>query len=71
MATNISEQDIERIFSGLVFNPDKHMFNLVYKFNCPGYGACYIGKTNRTLYERTKEHGWDDTILTFVRNLNI
>ena len=33
---------------------------VVYKFVCPGCGASYIGKTERTLFERTAEHGWSD-----------
>ena len=27
---------------------------------CPGCGDKYIGKTERTLFERTKEHAWTD-----------
>ena len=30
------------------------------QFICPGCGSCYVGKTERTLYERTLEHGWND-----------
>ena len=33
---------------------------VVYKFVCPGCKASYIGKTERTLHERTVEHGWTD-----------
>ena len=29
---------------------------VVYHFNCPGCQSSYIGKTERTLFERTKEH---------------
>ena len=29
---------------------------VVYEFSCPGCKDSYIGKTERTLYERTKEH---------------
>ena len=31
-----------------------------YGFSCHGCGANYIGKTGRTLYERTFEHTWAD-----------
>ena len=32
----------------------------MYEFTCPGCGANYVGKTERTLYERRVEHGWSD-----------
>ena len=33
---------------------------VVYKFTCPGCSDSYVGKTERTLFERTQEHGWSD-----------
>ena len=30
--------------------------SVVYKFTCPGCSCNYIGKTERTLNERTEEH---------------
>ena len=30
--------------------------NVVYQSSCPGCESSYIGKTERTLFERTKEH---------------
>ena len=30
----------------------------VYYFSCPGCGANYTGKTERTSYERKVEHAW-------------
>ena len=33
---------------------------VVYKFMCPGCSSTYIGKTERTLHERTIEHAWND-----------
>ena len=33
---------------------------VVYEFKCPGCGSNYIGKIERTLYERTVEHAWLD-----------
>ena len=32
----------------------------VYEVKCPGCGIQYIGKTDRTLHERTREHAWSD-----------
>ena len=32
--------------------------SVVYKFVCPGCGSSYIGKTERTLWERTEEHAY-------------
>ena len=29
---------------------------VIYQFSCPGCESSYIGKTERTLFERTKEH---------------
>ena len=34
--------------------------NVVYKISCPGCGSSYIGKTDRTLFERISEHAWTD-----------
>ena len=33
---------------------------LVYRFTCPGCCKAYIGKTETTLFVRTKQHGWSD-----------
>ena len=30
--------------------------SLVYKFICPGCSSCYVGKTEKTSFERTEEH---------------
>ena len=30
--------------------------NVVYQFSCPGFESFYIGKTEQTLFERTKKH---------------
>ena len=32
----------------------------VYEVKCPGCGIQYIGKTDRTLHERTRERAWSD-----------
>ena len=32
--------------------------NVVYKYNCPGCAATYIGKTDTTLFRRSNQHGW-------------
>ena len=34
--------------------------NVVYHYECPGCMKSYIGKTESTLFNRTKEHGWSD-----------
>ena len=34
--------------------------NVVYEVCCPGCGANYVGKTERTIRERTIEHAWSD-----------
>ena len=41
--------------------PPLNNSNIVYKFSCPGCSQSYIGKTESTLYNRTKEHGWYDS----------
>ena len=32
--------------------------SVIYQYNCAGCGASYAGKTENTLFNRTKEHGW-------------
>ena len=32
--------------------------NVIYQYCCAGCGAEYVGKTETTLFNRTKEHGW-------------
>ena len=32
--------------------------SIIYKFVCPGCKSCYVGKIDRTLHERTKEHAY-------------
>ena len=52
-------------------NKDKTSFlcqsNVVYKFVCPGCNSSYVGKTERTLSERTTEHAWssNDSAIKF------
>ena len=43
---------------------------IVYDFPCPGCDANYIGKTERTLYERTVEHAWTDNNIVIYKHLN-
>ena len=31
---------------------------VIYQYICPGCGKSYIGKTENTLFNRTKQHGW-------------
>ena len=32
---------------------------VIYNFSCPGCKSSYIGKTENTLHNRTKEHAWN------------
>ena len=44
---------------------------IIYKYSCPGCNCSYIGKTENTLFNRTKEHGWrqkDSTIFKHFSN---
>ena len=34
--------------------------SLIYQYSCPGCCASYIGKTESTLFNRTREHAWTD-----------
>ena len=38
--------------------PSLSQSSVVYKFTCPGCSCNYIGKTERTLHERTEEHAY-------------
>ena len=31
---------------------------VIYQYSCPGCQKSYIGKTENTLFNRTKQHGW-------------
>ena len=31
---------------------------VIYQYSCPGCAKSYIGKTDNTLFNRTKQHGW-------------
>ena len=44
--------------------------NVVYRFTCPGCSSAYIGKTDRTLFIRTKEHATrqDHTVKQHIDN---
>ena len=37
--------------------PTQQKSNVVYKIKCPGCGESYIGKTDRCIFIRMKEHG--------------
>lgn len=41
----------------------------VYHFTSSGCRACYIGKTDRTLFERTAEHGGCDKENAIIKHL--
>ena len=38
--------------------PSLSQSSVIYKFVCPGCKSCYVGKADRTLHERTKEHAY-------------
>ena len=40
--------------------PKQNMSNVVYEFTCQKCSKSYIGKTERTLLERGKEHAYKD-----------
>ena len=40
--------------------PKEHKSNVVYEFTCQKCNKSYIGKTERTLLERAKEHAYRD-----------
>ena len=31
---------------------------VIYRYTCPGCNSTYVGKTESTLFNRTKQHGW-------------
>ena len=31
---------------------------VIYRYSCPGCNSAYIGKTENTMFNRTKQHGW-------------
>ena len=43
---------------------------VVYLFSCPGCNNSYVGKTERTIYERTYEHGWKDKTSAINKHIN-
>ena len=44
--------------------------NVVYEFRCNGCHKNYIGKAERTLYERCQEHGWTNKDKSVYHHLN-
>ena len=40
--------------------PKENKSNIVYEFTCQKCSKCYIGKTERTLLERAREHAYKD-----------
>ena len=45
--------------------PHDQRNHVIYKIKCPGCNGCYIGKTERCLITRIKEHGTKETELMF------
>ena len=50
--------------------PKQNKSNVVYKFTCPKCNINYIGKTDRTLLERVKEHAYKDKESAVNKHLN-
>ena len=43
---------------------------VIYKYTCPGCNSAYIGKTENTLFNRTKQHGWTQTDSAIRKHFN-
>ena len=43
---------------------------VVYDYSCPGCGTNFIGKTERTLHERTVEDAWTDNNSAVYKHLS-
>ena len=50
--------------------PKQNKSNVVYEFTCPKCNSSYIGKTDRTLLERVKEHAYKDQESAVNKHLN-
>jgi hypothetical protein len=50
--------------------PKQNKSNVVYEFTCPKCNINYIGKTDRTLLERVKEHAYKDKESAVNKHLN-
>ena len=48
----------------------KYQSSVVYEFTCPGCNSRYIGKTDRCLYTRLKEHSQDNKLEIFNHIMN-
>ena len=46
--------------------PDEYKSSVAYKFSCPGCRSSYIGKTDRCLYTRIKEHSTRENSETYA-----
>ena len=50
--------------------PKQNKSNVVYEFTCPKCNSSYVGKTDRTLVERVKEHAYKDQECAVNKHLN-
>ena len=50
--------------------PKQNKSNVVYEFTCPKCNSSYVGKTDRTLLERVKEHAYKDQESAVNKHLN-
>ena len=44
--------------------------NVIYQFSCPACCSSYIGKTESTLFNRTREHAWTDQKSAINKHFN-
>ena len=69
---NVSFQSTKLSF--FTYNKDKIPLlsnsGVIYNFTCPGCKSSYIGKTENTLHNRTKEHGWNQKDSAIFQHLN-
>ena len=43
---------------------------VIYEYRCPGCSKSYVGKTDNTLFNRTKEHGWKQKDSSVFKHFN-
>ena len=43
---------------------------VIYNYTCPGCKSSYIGKTENTLFNRTKEHAWNQKDIAMFKHFN-
>ena len=67
--TRFKTTQLSRFTSTKDRTPLPNKSNVVYEVKCPGCHEKYVGKADRTLFERTKEHAWTDKDSTLCQHL--